>query len=172
MDSFITLVTAHDGSSSLWAFLTPIRLFCQNQLIRAMKSATTNVNIKHTSNVEDRLREAMKVFKMSMDSFEEFEKKARYLAQKLVDQKMVDRFLKDIFGDSMRIKAVEKREKVKALFQHGKGNTGKSAWHLYNAATEYVDHERSAEKEVALDSAMFGSGALLKGKAFETAMQL
>jgi phage/plasmid-like protein (TIGR03299 family) len=172
VDSYITLVTTHDGSASLRAFLTPIRLFCQNQLIRAIKSATTNVNLRHSSNANDRLQEALKVFQMSMFSFQVFEDRAKYLAQKLVDRQMVDRFLKEILGDSRSTRAREKREKVFELFQYGKGNTGRSAWHLYNAAAEYVDHKRSADTEKALDSGMFGSGALLKGMAFEAAMRL
>ncbi len=43
---------------------------------------------------------------------------------------------------------------------------------LYNAAVEFFDHERSIDEEKSLDSAMFGSGALLKERAFEVAMGL
>jgi len=44
---------------------------------------------------------------------------------------------------------------------------------LVVAAVVFVDHERSADEEKALDSAMFGSsGTLLKERAFEVAMGL
>ena len=170
VESYITLVTAHDGSSSLRAFLTPIRLFCQNQLIRAIKSATTNIALKHTPNVNDRIRAAMDVFQMSSQAFEVFEGKAKYLAQKVVDRQMVAKFLAEIIVDTGSTRARNQRDKVEELFHHGRGNTGKTAWHLYNAATEFVDHERSSDAEKALESAMFGSGALLKEKAFEIAL--
>ena len=171
VDCFVTLVTSHDGSSSLRAFLTPIRLFCQNQLIRAIKAATTNILLKHTSNVNDRLRDAMNVFHMSTQAFEVFEEKSRYLARKLVDKQMVERFLNEVIEtDSTR--AENQKEKVRELFEHGRGNTGKSAWHLYNGVTEWIDHDRTSDPEKALESSIFGSGALLKEKAFATAMAL
>jgi phage/plasmid-like protein (TIGR03299 family) len=170
VDCFVTMVTSHDGSSSLRAFLTPIRLFCQNQLIRAIKAATTNVMLKHTSNVNDRLRDAMNVFHMSTQAFEVFEEKARYLARKLVDKQVVERFLNEIIEETGSTRVKNQREKVRQLFEHGRGNKGRTAWDLYNGATEFVDHERTSDPEKALDSAMFGSGALLKEKAFAAAL--
>jgi hypothetical protein len=56
------------------------------------------------------------------------------------------------------------------LFENGRGNFGTSAFELYNAAVEWVDHERGSDPEKRLDSAMFGGGAALKGKAFEAAL--
>jgi phage/plasmid-like protein (TIGR03299 family) len=172
VDCFVTMVTSHDGSSSLRAFLTPIRLFCQNQLIRAIKAATTNVMLKHTSNVNGRLHDAMNVFHMSTQAFGVFEEKARYLARKVVDKQMVERFLNEIFEETGSTRVKNQRAKVRELFECGRGNKGKTAWDLYNGATEFVDHERTNDPEKALDSAMFGSGALMKEKAFETALKL
>jgi phage/plasmid-like protein (TIGR03299 family) len=172
VDSYITMVNAHDGTSSIHAFLTPIRLFCQNQLIRAIKSATTNIRLRHTSNVNDRFKEAMQVFNMSTEAFLLFEEKAKILAQKVVDMQMVETFLKKIVPESGSTRAKNQREKIENLFENGRGNRGQNAWELYNAAVEYVDHERSPNAEKALDSAMFGSGAVLKEKAFEAAISL
>jgi phage/plasmid-like protein (TIGR03299 family) len=172
VDSYITMVNAHDGSASIHAFLTPIRLFCQNQLIRALKSATTNIKFRHTPSVNDRFKEAMNVFNMSTEAFQLFEEKAKVLAQKLVDSQMVAKFLAEIVPESGSTRSNNQREKIEHLFESGRGNTGETAWHLYNAAVEYVDHERSRDAEKALDSAMFGSGAILKEKAFEAAMSL
>jgi phage/plasmid-like protein (TIGR03299 family) len=172
VDCYVTMVTSHDGSSSLRAFLTPIRLFCQNQLIRAIKAATTNVMLKHTSQVNERLQDALRVFKVSTDGFAIFQEKAKYLARKLVDKQMVERFLKEVVEDTGSTRSKNQQEKVCELFEHGRGNTGKSAWHLYNAATEFVDHERTSDPEKSLDSAMFGSGAALKERAFSAALSL
>jgi phage/plasmid-like protein (TIGR03299 family) len=172
VDCFVTMVTSHDGSSSLKAFLTPIRLFCQNQLIRAIKAATTNIALRHTSNVEERIQDAFKVFSMSSNAFDCFKTKAKYLAHRMVDRRMVENFLKEVIADTDSTRAKNQREKVLELFEHGRGNTGKTAWHLYNAACEYVDHDRTSDPEKALDSAMFGSGSALKELAFEKSLAL
>ncbi len=172
VECYITLVNSHDGSSSLNAFLTPIRLWCQNQLNNAIKNATTNVSLRHTATIEYRLRDALSVFNMATTSFDEFQKKAQYLAQKLVDKRMVEEFLNSIVPETGSTRVLNQREKIVELFESGKGNFGRSAWHLYNGATEWVDHYRNSDPDKALDSAMFGSGALLKGKAFEAALKI
>ena len=48
-----------------------------------------------------------------------------------------------------------------------------TAWGLVNAITEYVDHERRARsQDYRLDSAWFGQGAQIKGRALDKALQL
>lgn len=172
VDCYVTMVTSHDGSSSLRAFLTPIRLFCQNQLIRAIKNATTNVVLKHTSNVNERLQDALRVFKVSTDGFAIFQEKAKYLARKLVDKRMVEKFLKEIIEETGSTRSENQKTAIRNLFENGRGNTGKTAWHLYNAATEFVDHMRTNDPEKALESSMFGSGSLLKERAWNSAVSL
>ena len=65
-----------------------------------------------------------------------------------------------------------KRDTVERLFETGKGNKGQSVWDLYNGATEWVDHYKGNNEEKRFASAMFGDGANIKGKAFQSAMAL
>jgi hypothetical protein len=85
---------------------------------------------------------------------------------------MVERFLNEVIEDTGSTRTKNQREKVRELFENGRGNSGKSAWQLYNGAVEFVDHERTSVPEKALDNVMFGSGALLKEKAFSTSLAL
>jgi phage/plasmid-like protein (TIGR03299 family) len=173
IDSYITMVTSHDGSSSMRCFLTPIRLFCENQLTRAIRGATTNIALRHTASIEARIQSAFQVFSMSAHAFTLFREKSKYLARKVADKQMVQRFLDEVIGkadDSVRI--ANQRQKVTQLFQNGRGNFGQSAFELYNAAVEWVDHERGSDAEKRMDSAMFGSGALIKEQAFRSALAL
>ncbi|MBF0430528.1 MAG: DUF932 domain-containing protein [Fibrobacteria bacterium] len=173
VDCYITMATSHDGSSSMRVFLTPIRLFCENQLIRAIKNASTNIVLRHTVNAEIKMQQAFEVFATSRNAFLRFKQKAQYLAQKQVDREMVKRFLDSVVGpedQSTRIR--NNRETVTRLFENGKGNHGQNAFQMYNAATEWVDHERTRDPEKRLESAMFGSGAIIKEKAFAAAMAL
>lgn len=172
VDCYITLVNSHDMSSSLRAFLTPVRLWCENQLNNAIKQSSVNLSLRHTSNIENRLVDAMSVFKMANESFEVFKQKSQFLAQKLVDQKMVEDFIDGLLPDTGSTRVKNQREKVVELFESGKGNFGRSAWELYNGATEWVDNYRTSDEEKALDSSMFGAGATLKGRAFELALAI
>jgi hypothetical protein len=167
------MATSHDGSSSMRCFLTPIRLFCENQLIIAIKNATTNVVLRHTSGAAVKMQQAFEVFATARNAFLIFKQKAKYLAQKQVDRERVKRFLDDVVGpDDKSTRVRNNRETVTRLFESGKGNFGKNSFQLYNAVTEWVDHERTKDFEKRLESAMFGSVAVIKEKAFEAAMAL
>lgn len=60
-EKYIFLTTSHDGSGSITAAFTPIRIVCQNTLNASLKSMTNVVRIKHTSGAKSRLENAHKV---------------------------------------------------------------------------------------------------------------
>ncbi|GGB64276.1 hypothetical protein GCM10007424_00170 [Flavobacterium suaedae] len=58
---YIFLTTSHDGSGSITAAFTPVRIVCQNTLNAALKTATNVVRIRHTAGAKERLEQAHKV---------------------------------------------------------------------------------------------------------------
>lgn len=60
-EKYIFLTTSHDGSGSITAAFTPIRIVCQNTLNAALGSMSNVVRIKHTANARQRLSDAHKV---------------------------------------------------------------------------------------------------------------
>jgi phage/plasmid-like protein (TIGR03299 family) len=60
-EKYLFLTTSHDGSGSITAAFTPIRIVCQNTLNASLKSMTNVVRIKHTSGAKQRLDDAHKV---------------------------------------------------------------------------------------------------------------
>lgn len=60
-EKYIFLTTAHDGSGSITAAFTPIRIVCQNTLNAALKGMSNVVRIKHTAGAKQRLEDAHKV---------------------------------------------------------------------------------------------------------------
>ena len=58
---YIFLTTSHDGSGSITAAFTPLRICCQNTLNAALKNKTSVVRIRHTANAKQRLEDAHKV---------------------------------------------------------------------------------------------------------------
>ena len=60
-EKYIFLTTSHDGSGSITAAFTPIRIVCQNTLNASLRTMTNVVRIKHTSGAQQRLADAHKV---------------------------------------------------------------------------------------------------------------
>lgn len=60
-EKYIFLTTSHDGSGSITAAFTPVRIVCQNTLNAALKNAANVVRIRHTAGAKERLEQAHKV---------------------------------------------------------------------------------------------------------------
>lgn len=60
-EKYIFLTTSHDGSGSITAAFTPVRIVCQNTLNAALRSATNVVRIRHTAGAKERLEQAHRV---------------------------------------------------------------------------------------------------------------
>ncbi|SHH09769.1 DUF932 domain-containing protein [Flavobacterium johnsoniae] len=65
IEKYLFLTTSHDGSGSITAAFTPIRVVCNNTLNAAMNNKTNTVRIRHTSNAKQRLEQAHKVMGIS-----------------------------------------------------------------------------------------------------------
>jgi phage/plasmid-like protein (TIGR03299 family) len=60
-EKYIFLTTSHDGTGSITAAFTPVRIVCQNTLNAALGNMSNVVRIRHTSGVKQRLENAHKV---------------------------------------------------------------------------------------------------------------
>ena len=64
IEQYVFLTNTHDGSGSIIAAFTPVRVVCNNTLNAALRNLSNVVKIKHTANAKDRLKEAHKVMGM------------------------------------------------------------------------------------------------------------
>ncbi|MDR3008632.1 MAG: DUF945 domain-containing protein [Sphingobacterium sp.] len=72
-EQYIFLTTSHDGSGSITAAFTPVRIVCQNTLNAAMTNMSNVVRIKHTANAQSRLKDAHKIMGIAAKNGKEME---------------------------------------------------------------------------------------------------
>lgn len=75
--TYLLVHTAHDGSASVQASITPVRVVCQNTLNMALAGCKQSFKLRHTQKVEGRVAEARRVLGLTfahMDSFESIAK--------------------------------------------------------------------------------------------------
>lgn len=60
-EKYIFLTTSHDGSGSITAAFTPIRIVCQNTLNASLRNMSNVVRIRHTAGAKQRLEDAHKL---------------------------------------------------------------------------------------------------------------
>src|SRR3546814_16291285 len=61
IEKYLFLTTSHDGSGSITAAFTPIRIVCANTLNAAMHRNSNTIKIRHTSGAKERLEQATKL---------------------------------------------------------------------------------------------------------------
>jgi phage/plasmid-like protein (TIGR03299 family) len=165
----IRLINTFDGSYPFTAQFTVWRQICKNGLMGWAKENKCKVH--HTKNGEAKAEEALRILATSIEYFQKFEEKCRILAQKIIDQKMVDKFIRECFGEEGGTRQKNLINKVTECYEAGKGTGKGSAWDLYNGYVEWIDHYRSADDETRLANSILGA-VDMKERAFTTICEL
>jgi phage/plasmid-like protein (TIGR03299 family) len=165
----IQLINTFDGSHPLLAQFTVWRLICSNGLMAF--SEMNKCRILHTKNGENKANDALLVIAKGVKYFEHFESLCRELAQRVIDQKVVDAFLKHCFGEEGGTRQKNLIAKVIECYEAGKGTGQGTAWDMYNGYVEWIDHFRSADDETRLANSILGA-TYLKEQAFSNILKL
>lgn len=94
---YVVFTNSHDGTSSLVAMVTPIRVVCNNTLTAAFRNNVYKVSFRHTAGIHDNLTEGSKLLHISYQSFERQQEIYNALNNIKVDVEMV----KDLIFKSM-----------------------------------------------------------------------
>lgn len=181
IEQYLLLTTAHDGTGSCRVLLTPWRGLCSNGLSAALKGAENNISVRHTKHAPEALDRAAEVFGLVETQIDVTIEAYKILAHAQLRAARVDAVLREIFPDNPEARdhrrTRRKRELVQSLFDGaGRGldlpAVKGTAWALFNAITEAVDHhlrghgeDRDATGEVHAERVLVGSGAALKQRA-------
>jgi phage/plasmid-like protein (TIGR03299 family) len=179
---YLLLATSCDGTLATTATPTTIRVVCNNTLSIALNGATSAIKVPHRTSFD-----AMAVKKqlgVAVSQWDSFMYRMKTLSERKVkSHEAMNYFLKtlcqsDASADSAGLTNERALKKVQALYEgHGRGAelmaAKGTAWGLLCAVTEFVDHERRARStEHRLEGAWFGTGATLKHRALDQALQL
>lgn len=169
---YVLLTSSHDGSGSIIAAVTNVRVVCQNTLNMALKNTISRVAIRHTSSAQKRLEDAHKLLGISHKYVTEANELFNILAAKPITDAKVQELVENLFKsekeDSTRIKNI--REAVMECYFTGVGQSQiiGTAWGAYNGITHYLDHiQKYKSGDVKFDSIMNGTSFRIQNEAFE-----
>lgn len=76
---YILFTNSHDGSGSIKAMFTPVRVVCNNALVLAEEKAQIKISIRHSKNAKDRLKIAKEVLLANSNYLENLKKNAEIM---------------------------------------------------------------------------------------------
>lgn len=178
VENYVLLASSHDGSLCVTAKFTEVRVVCQNTLNMALgRRSPVSVSIRHTRNAVEQLREAHKVLGLASKRADELAEAAERMRRTQLNAKLIQFYLTHLFPSSVEKdgrppskKVRRHRERVMELFEFGAANTltgmRGTAWALFGATTEYVDHEFPTHGPTdTLNRLWFGQAEQIKAKA-------
>jgi phage/plasmid-like protein (TIGR03299 family) len=186
-EKYIFLTTSHDGSGSITAAFTPVRIVCQNTLNASLKNMSNVVRIRHTAGAKQRLDDAHKVMGLANILSNELESTFNHWANiKVGDDEMkkliqlalcpnketLNHLQKGNFDDVSTVfkNTVDDAFAYAMISESQQMDTTKGTlFGAYNAVTGYFQNVRSyKDNEAKLQSIVLGGTAQLKSqKAFD-----
>ena len=148
---YLIIWTSHDGSISVQAAITPVRVVCQNTLNLAMRNAKQSFKIRHTQTADGRIIEARKALGLTFAYADEFEKQANELFKQSITDKQFSDLIRTIYPkpETENKVALAKWENkvvtIDDLYHNSPTNATikGTAWGAFNALTERLDYYRS-----------------------------
>lgn len=181
--SYILVTSSHDGSGSITALVTPVRVVCQNTLGIAMRGAKQKFSARHTQGTNGRVEDARQVLGLADKYFDKFDAMAKELYEASITDAQFDKLYEMIYpqAEDMSKGAKTLWEKkfdlTKGLYVSAPTNSTiyGTKWGALNALTERIDYYRAEDLTEGMRAAASGFEAGIAGekaKILEAVMAL
>jgi len=190
-ENYLCFTEDRTGQRAAQCFITSIRVVCANTYERAYGQAGTAVKFYHRGDMTQRMIDAADLFTGVTQDVKLLEEKLNVLSHRSLSKEMLGSVLDELFPPvkdetSRQQNNREKKQlNVLDLFTDNDGNmfpeTKGTAYNLFNAVTNYVDHEAPVkvtenrigrtDKQIRAESAMFGDGAKFKMSALDLILE-
>lgn len=185
--TYLLVHTSHDGSVSLQASITPVRVVCQNTLNLALGAVKQSFKLRHTQSIDGKIQVAREALGLTFQYMDNFEAEAKALFETSVNDKQFYDIITTIYPkpDKDRKAQLTKWDNNISLIndiyfdsptqENIKGN----AWGVFNALTERLDYfgmtrkgEKGQEIKFANASGFDAMRNANKNKLFRQVKQL
>lgn len=192
INQYLLIATSHDGSLSITAMPTNVRVVCNNTLTAALHGSQEKIKIRHTVNASARLQEAAKILGLIKNNTAANEDNYNAMAQLLISKEDMFNYFGNVFCTPAEIKEMQKGTHAKEVLSTRKQNvladvlnfaqtgTGQretlkgsdlTMWTAYNAVTGYVTRKKYSSASDRANSMLFGSSAQLIHEAGVLALE-
>lgn len=147
VEHYLVFTNTFDGSGSVRVSCTPVRVVCQNTLNLALSMAKRSWSIRHTANIQMRMKEAHDALQLASDYIDALDTKANRMATQYLSDRKLDELVKQLFPiaeDATPLvskRNAERREMFRvALNVDDLQNFRNTKWQFVNAAADMADH--------------------------------
>lgn len=143
IENYLFFTNTHDGTSSLTAGISNVRVVCNNTLQLAMRNAARTWKCRHTISIEDKKKEAQSALGMAVEYMDTMKDTATEMARKLINEEQFFRTLYERNPTHIADKNKMRTFSTIMDIYHGKDdlqNFKGTAWGMYNAVADFVSN--------------------------------
>lgn len=149
VDPYLCFTNSHDGTGSIRACMTPIRVVCNNTLNLAFRSTKRQWSTKHVGDIEAKMAEARSVLQFADEYMEAMGFHAEKLAKTKVSLADLNAVLDEMFPVKEDDSECKKRNAAKAkeeimvcYYAPDLANFLGTAWGAVNAISDFATHNQ------------------------------
>lgn len=147
VEQYLVFTNTFDGSGSVRVSCTPVRVVCENTLNLALSMAKRSWSIRHTANIQMRMKEAHDALQLAGDYIDALGKKADKMATQYLSDRKIDELIKQLFPitDDASPLVIRRNKERREMFQVAMNaddlqNFKNTKWQFVNAAADMADH--------------------------------
>ncbi|MFT4105536.1 MAG: DUF932 domain-containing protein [Lacrimispora sp.] len=160
---YLVFMNSHDGTGSIKAAMTPIRVVCNNTLNLALSTAKRFWSTNHIGDIRGKMDDARYTLLYADEYMAELGKSIDWLNRKKLTDKQVYEYIDALFplldnGTEQQIKNLRRmKDEVKERYfsapdlQH----VGKNAYRFVNAVSDFVTHSKPLRERVNYRESLF-----------------
>jgi len=189
MHEYLCLMNSHDGTLSLSALPTSIRVVCNNTLSWAISEGKQRmIRLKHTGDIDSKIHSLTEALAEWHHAKDRFRSSVRTLANRRWDRNQIQTFWMEMYqmfeGDVPRESDTDKNHRLrkkalttfhtlsetfdKEVQQFGQDN----AWIAANAVTNWLQHKKRRTTEATVANKLIGDASRDSAKVMRHALQL
>jgi phage/plasmid-like protein (TIGR03299 family) len=153
--TYLLVHTSHDGSVSVQASVTPVRVVCQNTLNLALRGTKQSFKLRHTQSIDGKIQIAREALGLSFAYMDKFEEEAKSLFETAVTDLEFNKIITTIYPKPSKDDAKSKMTKwenkivlINELYHNSPTNANikGTAWGVLNTLTERLDYFKQERK--------------------------
>lgn len=149
VDPYLCFTNSHDGTGSIRACMTPVRVVCNNTLNLAFRTTKRQWSTKHVGDIEAKMAEARSVLQFADEYMEAMGFHAEKLAKTKVSLADLNAVLDEMFPTKEDDSECKKRNAAKAkeeimvcYYAPDLENFRGTAWGAVNAISDFATHNQ------------------------------
>jgi len=183
LNQFVFFLNSHDGSSGVIPRLLNRRIFCNNMISGIIR---TSVMIRHTGNVDEKIRLARETVQIAKGRFAEFHDYAETLNRIQLREGMISSYFEKVVpdpepdedGNVDNESQVRTRGRIAEYFEREvqiahDNNLPVTAWTAFNGVAAYNTHGKQgrSDPDRRFTSTVIGEGSRFSQRAFDIAVE-